>query len=132
MTPQYVELFYRSGWMCGAIALLSKGCSLLWLSELMLPLAIIGFAIGWAKGRWVLSKTARRMIGRIPHLPQPIRLRDAVPLSYLALIGVMVGLSMALRWLPGDLRGVVDLAVGTALLFASFVTCDTAVPDRSS
>lgn len=118
--------------MCGAIALLSKGCSLLWLSKFTLPLAILGLMIGWAKGRWVLSKTARRMISRIPHLPQPIRIQDALPLSYLALIGVMTGLSMALRWLPGDLRGLIDLAIGTALLFASFATCDKAIPDQSS
>jgi len=78
----------------------------------------IGLLIGFFKGRFVLSKTVRRVVTRISTLPLPIRLKDAYSKSYWILIGSMVALGMTFRFLPipTDIRGVIDLAIGSALI----------------
>jgi hypothetical protein len=78
----------------------------------------IGLIVGFLKGRFVLSKTVRRVVLRIASLPLPIRLKDAYSRSYWILIGSMVALGMFFRFLPipVDIRGVIDLAIGSALV----------------
>lgn len=78
----------------------------------------IGLVAGFFKGRFVLAKTVRRVTARIASLPLPIRLRDAYSRSYWILIGSMLGLGMSMRFLPIpiDLRGTIDVAVGSALI----------------
>lgn len=78
----------------------------------------IGLAVGFFKGRFVLAKTVRRVVLRIAQLPLPIRLKDAYSPSYWILIGSMVALGMTFRFLPIpiDIRGTIDIAIGSALI----------------
>lgn len=78
----------------------------------------IGLIAGFLKGRFVLAKTVRRVVNRIALLPLPIRLRDAYSRSYWILIGSMVALGMSFRFLPIpiDVRGTIDIAIGSALI----------------
>ena len=77
-----------------------------------------GLFIGFIKGRFVLSKTVRRVALRISSLPLPIRFSSVYAPSYWILIGSMVALGMILRFLPipVDLRGFIDTAIGSALI----------------
>lgn len=77
-----------------------------------------GLIIGFFKGRFVLSKTVKRVVLRIVSLPLPIRLKDAYSPSYWILIGSMMALGMFFRFLPLpiDVRGTIDLAIGSALV----------------
>jgi hypothetical protein len=82
-----------------------------------------GLLLGFIKGRLVLSKTVQRVSKRIASLPEPVRLSDAYSRSYWLLIGAMMALGMLFRFLPIpiDVRGIVDVAVGSALLNGSLL-----------
>lgn len=77
-----------------------------------------GLLIGFFKGRFVLVKTVRRVVSRIASLPLPIRFKDAYSTSYYVLIGSMMALGMVFRFLPIplDIRGTIDVAIGSALI----------------
>lgn len=77
-----------------------------------------GLLLGFMKGRFVLSKTVRRVALRITSLPLPIRFSSVYAPSYWILIGSMMGLGMMLKMfpIPMDLRGFIDTAVGSALI----------------
>jgi hypothetical protein len=78
----------------------------------------IGLMIGFAKGRLVLSKTVDRVVKRIRSLQVPIRASQIYARSYWILIGSMVALGFAMRFLPIplDARGLIDVAIGSALV----------------
>jgi hypothetical protein len=78
----------------------------------------VGLLVGFIKGRFVLAKTVRRVVSRISTLPLPIRLQDAYSRSYWILIASMVALGMSFRFLPIpiDIRGTIDIAIGSALI----------------
>jgi len=77
-----------------------------------------GLFIGFMKGRFVLSKTVKRVSLRILAQPLPIRFSSVYAPSYWILIGSMVALGLAMRFLPiqADLRGLIDVAIGSALI----------------
>jgi hypothetical protein len=81
-------------------------------------LIAIGLLIGFVKGRFVLSKTVNRVVGRIRHLALPIRASQVYAPSYWILISSMVLLGMVIRFLPipVDARGLIDVAIGSALI----------------
>jgi hypothetical protein len=81
-------------------------------------LIAIGLLIGFFKGRFVLAKTVRRVVTRIVSLPLPIKLKDAYSPSYWILIAGMMALGLVFRFLPIpiDLRGLIDVAIGSALI----------------
>ncbi|HSX10857.1 MAG TPA: hypothetical protein VLF94_03985 [Chlamydiales bacterium] len=83
----------------------------------------VGLVVGFLKGRFVLVKTVRRVVNRIAGLPLPIRLRDAYSKSYWILIGSMVAIGMSFKFLPipVDLRGAIDVAIGSALINGSML-----------
>lgn len=87
--------------------------------------ALIAFSlmIGFIKGRFVFSKTVRRVVTRIASLQPPIRFKDAYTPGYWIVIGIMMTLGMSLKYLPIslDVRGVVDVAVGSALINGAFL-----------
>ncbi|MBS0626653.1 MAG: hypothetical protein JSS09_00400 [Verrucomicrobia bacterium] len=82
-----------------------------------LVLVSLGLLIGFIKGRVVLAKTAARVIAKILSLPNPCSFSSIYGPSYLLLLGSMVCLGMLIRWLPiaYDVKGVVDIAIGSAL-----------------
>jgi len=81
----------------------------------------ISVLIGFCKGRFILSKTARRVCHRILSLTPPIQLHQVYSLSYAFLILGMMGLGVTLKFLPipTDVRGMIDAAVGAALVTGS-------------
>ena len=112
-------------WFVAGLLLLYKGTSYLAQSaeeggsERALNLwLMVAVAVGFLKGRFVLSKTVKRIVERIASLQEPVALRNLYPLSYLLLIGSMVGLGLSFRFLPVPLsvRGAIDVAIGSALL----------------
>lgn len=78
----------------------------------------VSLLVGFLKGRFVLSKTVARVSSRIASLPLPIRVRDVYSLAYLGLIVGMMGLGLLFRFLSisSDIKGMIDVAVGTALV----------------
>lgn len=81
-------------------------------------LITVSLAIGHFKGKYVLRKTAYRVVKKIRSLPNPAPITSVYGLPYLILIAVMVLLGVSIRYfgVPDDIRGIVDIAVGGALL----------------
>jgi hypothetical protein len=77
-----------------------------------------GLAIGYLKCRFVLAKTVRRVVTRIVKQPEPMAFGSAYSKGYIFLILGMMGLGMSIKYLggPSDIRGLVDTAVGSALI----------------
>ena len=85
-------------------------------------LFFLAIAIGQLKAKYILSKSVHRMLNRLEKLPEPCSLFEAWGKPYIYLIVAMMGLGMAMRFfsVAPDLRGFIDVAVGLALLQASF------------
>jgi hypothetical protein len=79
-------------------------------------LVCIALLVGFIKGRFVLSRTVRRISLRLATLPEPIRWMDAYPRSYWLLLASMMALGFLLRLVPLEVRAFIDVAVGSALL----------------
>ncbi len=83
-----------------------------------LALITIGLILGFIKGRYVLGKTVKRVSERIITLSQPIRFSQVYSRGYLMLIGGMILLGISMKWLgiPTEIRGLIDVAIGSALM----------------
>ena len=83
----------------------------------------LGLLVGYVKGRFVLVKSVRRIVKRIDLLPYPIRFSQAYHPSYWLLIASMIALGVSLRFLPIalDIRGFIDVAIGSALINGSML-----------
>lgn len=75
--------------------------------------------VGFVKGRFLFPKTIQRSVNRILALPNPARLSKIYSWRYYLLLGVMAGLGVMTRYLPLDIRGGIDIAVGTALIIGA-------------
>ena len=97
------------GWFSGIAGSLQQGALLL------ICLALL---IGFIKGRTVLAKSVNRVVARLQAEKAPIRFSNAYDRKYFIIIGSMMGLGMVLRFLPipFDIRGAVDVTVGSALI----------------
>ncbi|MBU6384210.1 MAG: hypothetical protein KGQ49_06440 [Verrucomicrobia bacterium] len=107
-------------WAAIGFLLLSKGVGL--LGDRPLSLAL-GFFIGFFKGRFVLVKTVRRVVARIATLSLPIQIKQVYAPSYYFLILGMMSLGMLMRHLPisAAVRGVIDVAIGIALMHGAML-----------
>ena len=78
--------------------------------------------IGHLKGRFVLSRSAKRQIDRILSFVPPVPLSRLYSPGYYLLLASMMGMGMIMRWLPAaqDVRGLIDMAIGCALISGSF------------
>lgn len=121
----------RLGWIVisGAVwcivggFLLSLGLYLLISSPqknimIFIPLSL---ALGLIKGHFILSKTAQKAVKRVLLISEPISFIQVYPPIYLGLIASMMLLGVGLKWLEIAyyIRGVIDVAVGFALMNAS-------------
>lgn len=81
-------------------------------------LIVAGLILGFIKGRLVLIKTVRRVVERIHSLPLPIKISQVYSAKYLMLIGGMILLGLSMKWLglPTEIRGLIDVAIGSALM----------------
>lgn len=86
-------------------------------------LIAIGLAIGYFKGKYVLSKSAHRGVDRVKAMSNPAPLSQIYSAKYYILLGLMVGLGLSIKYLgvPLDIRGLVDVAIGSALVNGSMV-----------
>ena len=112
-------------WLIIGGFLLSMGLYLLILQrrEHAMVLVCLGLVLGFIKGSFILSKTAKKAIKRISLISEPISILQVYPPIYLGLIVGMMLLGMGLKWLEiaAHIRGVIDVAVGFALINASRV-----------
>ena len=81
-------------------------------------LIALSLFIGYMKGKHVLAKTVQRCVNRIQSFPNPTSLTNIYSRGYYFLLAGMIGLGMCTRLLgfPDDLRGIIDTAVGAALI----------------
>ena len=110
-------------WLAIGVFLLRKGLSLITAAQMegdqaAIILITAGLLIGFVKGRFVLSKTVKRVVARILSLPEPIRFSQVYSASYYVLIGGMILLGISMRWIPipQEVRGTIDVAIGAALM----------------
>lgn len=89
-------------------------------SALLVVVAICLF-IGYGKGRYVLGKTVRSSVERITSLPNPTSLANIYTKKYYILLAGMVFLGMLARMTPIDIRGAVDVIIGSALINGSLL-----------
>lgn len=76
-----------------------------------------GLLVGFIKGKIVLAKTANRIIQKILSQPNPCPITCIYPPSYLILLSTMMLMGISLKYflIPYDLKGFIDVAVGSAL-----------------
>ncbi len=81
-------------------------------------LIICGLLLGFIKGRFVLIKTVKRVVTRIISLPMPVKISHVYSKGYLLLIMGMILLGLSMKWLgiPQEIRGTIDVAIGSALI----------------
>ncbi len=85
-----------------------ESAALVWIALML--------AIGFLKARRIFAKSVQRSVLRLSSLPNPAPLSKLYPLSYYLLIGAMIFLGFLLRFVPLDIRGGIDVAVGSALI----------------
>lgn len=88
------------------------------LEEAALILIAVSLLIGFLKGKFVLGKSARQGVMRILSLPNPSPLKYIYSKKYYILLGGMIALGMSMKYigLSSDVRGFVDVAIGSALV----------------
>lgn len=115
-------------WLLGGVVLCSLGTSRLLqagregLGTSVLALgAGVSLAIGIAKGRFLLSKTASRNIERLGGLTENLRPIQVYGARSWVVIGLMVAISLVLNLggVPPFWRGAVNVAIGAALVTSS-------------
>lgn len=86
-------------------------------------LIAVALFIGYFKSRFVLAKTVRRMVGRIRGLKEPAPVYQLYSPAFYVIIAAMMGLGMLMRvtGISADIRGLVDVAVGSALINGSLL-----------
>jgi uncharacterized membrane protein len=94
-------------------------------TALMISIAVSAI-LGVAKGRFVLSKTARRNKSRIDSLEEPLKVHHVYAKSFYFLIAGMIALGISLRTFNEYLGGYVVVAaiycgIGLALMISSLV-----------
>ena len=88
-----------------------------------LILVSLALLVGFFKGRVVLAKTVRRVVGRILALTPPIKFSQVYSKNYYFLIGgmILLGVAMNLFGFPIEWRGSIDVAIGSALINGALI-----------
>lgn len=81
-------------------------------------LITVALMVGSIKARKIFSKVVKKAITRITTFPNPTAVTNIFGIKYLLLIGLMICLGFLMRYfeVPKDVRGVIDVAVGSALI----------------
>jgi hypothetical protein len=82
-----------------------------------LLLVSLSLLIGFIKGRMVLAKTVAKMVGRLQG--EKLSFTQVYDKRYGLLLLVMASLGFLLKLVPLDVRGAIDIAVGSALINGS-------------
>lgn len=86
-----------------------------------LLLIAIGLLVGFAKGKFVFTKTVNRTVSRILTLPNPAPITQIYAKGYYILLALMFFLGYIVRFFPLDIRGGVDVVIGSALINGSLL-----------
>lgn len=91
--------------------------------QAVLLLLVVCLTVGYFKGKFVLGKSAHRGMKRIRSFSNPTSLTNIYSGTYYILIAFMIGLGMSIKYLglPHDIRGAVDVAVGSALINGAMI-----------
>jgi len=84
-------------------------------------LVALGLLIGHFKTRFVLHKTVTRLSSKILTLPNPAHAKFVFGVRYFVLVAAMMGIGFLMRFfaVPNDIRGMIDVGVGSALISGS-------------
>lgn len=112
-------------WGYMGMHLMRKGLPILFLecsTLLAVALTILALAVGYAKARFVLQKTANRLQARVEHVKSLGSIFKILDLKFFVIIAAMIGLSLLMRVIPGFELGksFIRTTVGLALLQSSF------------
>lgn len=121
-------------WLFAGIMLLSKGVNLLLAivhqpffrffrasqGETAAILVCLGLFLGQFKAKYVLRKTAMKRIQQMSS-QSSFTFFQIFNFRYLILIATMISLGLLLKFFhtPHDLRGLIDITIGTALIHSS-------------
>lgn len=88
------------------------------MEEGALILIAVSLLIGSLKGKYILGKSAKQGVARILSLPNPSSLKNIYSKKYYFLLGGMIALGISMKYigLSPDIRGFVDVAIGSALI----------------
>ena len=89
----------------------------------VLLLIAVSLYVGYLKGRHVLGKSAHKGVARIQGFANPTSLGNIYSPKYYILLGAMVGLGMSIKFLgiPNDVRGAIDVTIGSALINGAII-----------
>lgn len=78
----------------------------------------VALMIGFFKGRYILAKSVNRLVTRIRSFPEPTPLLRIYSPTYYILLSSMILIGIGIKYLgvPLDIRGMVDVAIGAALI----------------
>lgn len=104
------------------------------MDQAALLLVVLGLFIGQLKGRHVLGKSAQRGIERVKTFSNPTELTNIYSAKYYILLGGMMGLGIGIKYLglPNDVRGLVDVAIGSALICGAMIYFRSAVKEHNA
>lgn len=96
---------------------------LVFLDQRHLTIGAIALSVGLIKGKLVLDRTANRVIERVETLNEPNPFKSVFQMfgaKTIALIVAMMGIGLALRigGVSFEIRGLIYIAVGTALIWS--------------
>ena len=128
-------------WLCVGLSLLPLGLTLIiegetrplvhysssifgGFDEAAIALIVAALFVGYMKGKYVLGKSSNRIVGRIRAASDPASLATVFTPAYCVLIGSMMLLGMGIKYfgIPSDVRGMVDVAVGSAMISGATIT----------
>lgn len=89
------------------------------VDQAALLLIACALGIGFLKGKYVFSKSVDRGVKRILTFPNPESVLKIYSGPYLILLGSMFFLGFIVKFLPLDIRGGVDVIIGSALINGS-------------
>lgn len=83
----------------------------------------VGLIIGIFKARFALSRSVKRTIDRIYPHQGPIKITQLYRIHDYLLIAAMIGVGRLMHFLafPSDLHGLVDVAIGSALINGAMI-----------
>ncbi len=125
MHQKKIFFFCMAIWWMVGLKLILKGVHFLepQFDGSALSIGLIGTScfIGGLKGHFLLKKSARKTFEYVQALKPPVRFFQILPKRYFFILGLMglLGFSLKMVSINPVLRGLIDLAVGCALLVGS-------------
>ncbi|MBA3722164.1 MAG: hypothetical protein H0W88_07175 [Parachlamydiaceae bacterium] len=86
------------------------------LDTAVIVLICLGLFIGYTKGKYIFAKTVQKGVNRIKSLPNPVSISQIYTKKYYILLGAMFLIGFVVKFAPLDVRGLVDVAIGSALI----------------